>query len=148
MAGKTIKKATRPAAVGRAPTSGSFTKENPGPGRGHGKKRTATQEAGEKIVAEMDRAYSTAEGPDDPVGVKAARKLAHENYERFITLYVKAMEMAGAREPVERVVAEEVTAAATAGPKEERVGALIEQLLREWEVEDGQADGPGSGAAE
>jgi hypothetical protein len=119
--------------------AGSFSKDNPRPGPGRGK-RTPVQEAGLAIVTEMERGYSTAEQPDDPPGVKAARLLAHNDYPKFLAMYLKAKELAGAEEPV-RVAAEEVIdLTAAAGPKEERVENLILQLLTEWEAEDGQPD--------
>lgn len=132
--------------------AGTFKDGNAGgPGRGN---KTPAQAAGLAIVEEMERGYTTAEQGDDPPGVKAARRLAHEDYPKFITMYLKAKELAGVIEPVERVVAEEV-ATADAGPKEERVETLIEQLLAEWGAEDAgpnkppedRADGSGRDAA-
>lgn len=86
----------------------------------------------------MEQGYSTAEKPDDPPGVKAARILAHTDYPKFLAMYLKAKELAG--EGMEHVRdKEEVTAAvsAEAGRKEESVEELAKRLLSEWEAEDG-----------
>jgi hypothetical protein len=133
--------------------AGSFKSEDP---RRHvdGRRKKAA-EAGREMAADMERAYSTPEGPDDPPGVKAARHLAHDDYPKFMAMYLKAKELAGEVEidkPVQAVG--EVAAAATpvvvegvVGPKEESVVELAQRLLREWECEDGTHEAGGGGSS-
>jgi hypothetical protein len=131
---------------------GSFSRENPRPGPGRGRKKAAA-EAGREMAIDMERAYSTPEAPDDPPGVKSARRLAHEDYPKFMAMYLKVKELAGEVE-VDRA-APEVAAAATpvitegiVGPKEESVIELAHRLLREWELEDGTHEAGGRGGTE
>ena len=121
--------------------AGSFVKDDPR--RGNGKKKAA-REAGASMAADMERAYTTPESPEEQPGVRAARRLFHEDYPKFMAMYLKAKELAGEVE-VDRP-APEVAAAATpvitegiVGPKEESVIELAHRLLREWELEDGRA---------
>ena len=121
----------------KKPHAGMFTKENPKPGPGRGKK-VGERKIGQAIVEEMEKGYTTTEAAGETVGVKAARLLAKTDYPKFLTLYLKAKEMAGHREPP--TVEDAVAAAATAeaGEKEERVEELARRLLTEWEAEDGK----------
>lgn len=116
----------------------------PGPGRG---KKKAVREAGQQIVEEMEYAYANAELPTDTVGVKSARRLAHDDYPKFLAMYLKAKEMAG---HMEAPRGEEVAAAVTAeaGVKEEKVESLALRLLNEWELQEGVSDGRSEGNAD
>ncbi len=112
--------------------TGRFTKGNGGgPGRG---KKAPLKPAGPSIADDMERGYSTAETPGEPPGVTAARKLAREDYPKFLALYARFR----GDGPVSEVAAAatltvpEVAAAASAGPREVRVDELIDQLLAEW----------------
>lgn len=113
----------------RRANSGSFSKGNPRPGPGRGKKKPK-EAGGSEALADMQRAYTTAEQDDDPPGVKAARDLLHEDYKTFMQLYTK---LQGG--PVFEAV-QEVEAAATVGPKELDLEELAERLLKEWEEEE------------
>jgi hypothetical protein len=138
--------------------AGSFTAENPRPGPGRGKKK-AVAEAGGAMAADMERAYTTAEEPGEPLGVKQARQQIRDDYPRFMAMYLKFKELAGEVEVDKApgpVTAPEVAAAATpvvvggtVGPKEESVVELAHRLLREWELKDGHeaAGGGGGGTA-
>lgn len=87
----------------------------------------------------MERAYGTAESPTDSPGVKAARKLALEDYPRFVATYAKLKD-AAVKQGNDVLTKESVAAATTnavPGENEVKVGELIEKLLLEWEAEGG-----------
>lgn len=112
---------------------GTFGKGNPGR-RGHPKPNP-----GSELAADMERAYGTAESPTDSPGVKAARKLALEDYPRFVATYAKLKD-AAVKQGNDVLTKESVAAATTnavPGENEVKVGELIEKLLLEWEAEGG-----------
>lgn len=117
---------------------GRFSKENPRPGPGRGKKR-AVAAAASTVVEEMEKGYTQPPAPGDSPGVKAARKLAVEDYPKFLALYLKAKEVAGEKEVPQ--TAEVYTA--EVGEKEEKIEELAKRLLDEWEKEEGEANGTG-----
>ncbi len=110
--------------------TGRFTKGNGGgPGRG---KKAPLKPAGSSIADDMERAYTTAETPGESPGVTAARKLARDDYPKFLAMYAR---FRGDGPPVEVAAAAspEPVAAAASGPREVRVDELIDQLIAEWE---------------
>lgn len=104
-----------------------------GPGRGKKKPLAA---AAETLIADMDKAYSTAESPSDSPMVKALRRMAHEDTLKFLDQYAKAKSKAGDAEPSENGAAEEM---GSVGPKEVALEELAERLLGEWELEEAKA---------
>lgn len=112
--------------------TGQFVKNNGGgPGRG---KKAPLPATGEGLADDMHLAYTTAETPGERPGVTAARKLLREDYTKFVTLFARFSGGVMADAEVPPAVVEPVAAAATAGPKEQRVDELIDQLLQEWEA--------------
>lgn len=86
-------------------------------------------------MADMERAYTTPESPDDPPGVKAARELALKDYPKFLATYVKLKD--GKAGEVEAPAAAATNGFVEVGPKEEAVEELAEKLLAEWEASGG-----------
>lgn len=126
--GETVAKTVRK----KTANAGMFSKERPraGPGRGH--KNPEARMAAAKAVEEMDQAYSGIPDKEDSVGVVGARKLAKEDYPKFIQLYVKMRELAGYGDGDAKAEKEAQVAAAATGGKEERVEELANRLLDEW----------------
>lgn len=124
-------------------TKGRFTKENPRPGPGRGKRKPQVVAAAEAIVVEMEKAYANPPSPDDTVGVKGARKLAADDYPKFLATWLKAKELAGHGDDVHGAERNGDKMAAAAGvdpgPKEETLMDLAHRLLDEWEAEDGRS---------
>ena len=109
----------------REVNSGSFSAGNPRPGPGRGKKKPKAAVSAD-LLADMERAYSTAESVDDKPIVKAMRNLAHEEPVKFMQEYVKLkVACAGGEGPV--------GIAGGIGEKEIAVEELAERLLAEWE---------------
>lgn len=108
---------------------GTFKPGNKGgPGRGKKKPKPA---GGIDLLADYEKAYTTAESPGDTPIVKSLRNQCHENPGKFAADYAKLK--AGAGERVER---SEEPVFGTTGPKEVEIEALAVQLLDEWEKED------------
>src|SRR5678816_988821 len=96
--------------------------------------------AGIDVLGDMDKAYSTAETPEDSPMVKAFREKAHAEPEKFLAQYMKlklaaADAVRGTEVAVEEPGAKEF---GSVGPKEVAVEELAEKLLDEWEKEDSE----------
>lgn len=128
--GKTVKKTAKPKPdMNRNPTGRGGFAEKPRAGPGRGKKKPPSKVGGE-ILADLERAYTTDEQPTDPPGVKRARRMAHDEFPKFLAMYTRLKcEQSGQPAP-------QVAAAATVevGPKEESIEELAMRLLHEWEV--------------
>lgn len=109
----------------------SFTKSNPKPGPGRGHKRAKGKNS--SVLSDLETAYSTDQDPKESPGVAAARKLLHDDYPKFITLYAKARGEILVEEPAVAAAAEVI------GPNEERIEELAESLLSEWEAQNVRA---------
>jgi hypothetical protein len=116
----------------RRANKGSFSKASPRPGPGRGKRKPIAA-AGNVIAADMERAYSTAETPEDPTIVKALRRMAHENPEKFLTLYAR---MKGPESAAPPAAAATEAREMPASPKELKVEELAERLLSDWAEEE------------
>ena len=90
-------------------------------------------------LEDMLHVYTNPPSKDKTPGQKGCRQFREKNYKGFIALLMKHMKLA-------EVTRSDAAAAATPGSeethaiveKEERVETLIEQLLAEWEEEDGR----------
>jgi hypothetical protein len=104
----------------------------------YGSKGKPKSPQGSDMVADMERAYNTAESPTDSPAVKAYRKLVCEDIGKFTMMVLKAKEAAGVKVTTEADGVATV-AAEPAGENELRVGELIERLLGEWERGEAEA---------
>lgn len=103
---------------------GGFTRENPRPGPGRGKRKPLPA-MGQDAFLDMKKAYEEPERSDDSPGVKAARLLLKNDYQAFMKIYAG---MLAKQEATERT---EVRGTIEAGPQEETILELAERLLRE-----------------
>lgn len=102
----------------------TFQKGNPG-GPGRGKKKAVT--LGEFMYADLHAAYTQPNSDKDSLAVKAARKLFHDDYKTFMSLYIEGDKIM--RQAASDARAKEVEA----GPSEEKLDELLEQLLSGFE---------------
>ena len=95
-----------------------------GPGRGNKKPQPAL---GQDVLEDLEKAYKNPPSPEDSEAVKAFRRMLKEDPSKFIQNYAK-LKGAGDKEEGQEVVA------AAAGPKEQKVEELIEELLTSYEA--------------
>lgn len=102
----------------------------PGPGRGNKNPDPLVNAAG--LVADMDKAYTTNESPEDSALVKSLRRMAHKEPIKFVKMYAQAKSQVPTR--VEAASTAAVSAAeVSVGPRELAVEELAERMLAEWE---------------
>lgn len=90
--------------------------------------------AGIDVLADMDKAYSTAESPSDSPMVKAFRRKAHDEPEKFLAQYMK-LKLAATENGATPDDEEPEAEFGSVGPKEVAIEELAEKLLAEWEKE-------------
>lgn len=90
---------------------------------------------GGSVYETLRRAWEERQSADEPLGVREARKLLRRDYEKFLTMFLKAREQEGiAVTPQDRV-----TTVVTTDEKTEKVTKLIDSLIEEFERENSPA---------
>lgn len=97
-----------------------------GPGRGNKKPQPAL---GRDVLEDLERAYKEPPRADDSEAVKSFRKMLKDDPSKFVAMYAKLKGVGEVGSDAGQAVA------AAAGPKEQKVEELIEELLTSYEAE-------------